>query len=86
MLVSAQQKQQTWRSDIQRLRQVGIMSTINSARLSGAFLLSIVAMLFPVPAFAQIDLSGEWAVRSHEDPGQPRSATIWESPSTRPDV
>src|SRR5688572_22551536 len=47
------------------------MSTINRAWFRRAFLLSIVAMLISVPAFAQVDLSGEWAVRTHEDPGQP---------------
>jgi cyclase len=34
-------------------------------------LLLIVAMLVSIPAFAQVDLSGEWVVRNNEDPGQP---------------
>ena len=47
------------------------MNTVNRVRSLGPFLLAVAAMLVSVPAFAQIDLSGEWSVRSHEDPGQP---------------
>jgi glyoxylase-like metal-dependent hydrolase (beta-lactamase superfamily II) len=47
------------------------MNTVNRVRSFGPYLLTVVAMLVSVPAFAQIDLSGEWSVRSHEDPGQP---------------
>src|SRR5688572_13273015 len=47
------------------------MNTVNRARPLGPFLLTVVAMLVAVPAFAQIDLSGEWSVRNNEDPGQP---------------
>jgi cyclase len=34
-------------------------------------ILLVVLMLVSVPAFAQTDFSGEWAVRNNEDPGQP---------------
>src|SRR5688572_4784006 len=47
------------------------MNTSNWARIVGRFFLTVVAMLVSVPPVAQIDLSGEWSVRSHEDPGQP---------------
>ena len=40
------------------------MKTVNLSLL-------IVMMLACAPAFAQVDFSGEWAVRNHEDPGQP---------------
>src|SRR4030095_12682500 len=47
------------------------MRTVNRVRHVGSFFLTIVAMLISVPAFAQIDLEGEWSVRNNEDPGQP---------------
>ena len=47
------------------------MKAVNRVRSLGPLLLTVGAMLVSVPALAQIDLSGEWSVRSHEDPGQP---------------
>ena len=45
--------------------------------------LVVAATLVSVPAFAQVDLSGNWVARQHEDwqergPGQ-KSSIIWES-------
>src|SRR6266478_6514129 len=42
---------------------------INRIRVGGPLLL--LAMLVSIPAFAQTDFSGEWAVIFDEDPGQP---------------
>jgi len=38
-----------------------------SARRSNRWAVLLSAVLFAVPAFAQLDLSGEWAPRFHED-------------------
>src|ERR1700704_6436353 len=42
------------------------MSNLSRLRTTG-FVLVLVAIAFPSRSFAQIDLSGEWASRLHED-------------------
>ena len=58
------------------------MSVLKCARFT------VLTALLSVPAFAQVDLAGEWAPRFHEDQlrahsGVPTSATISACPSTR---
>ena len=43
------------------------MNTLNRIRVAGHVVLFLMTILLSVPAFAQIDFSGEWAVRNHED-------------------
>src|SRR6266705_479847 len=43
------------------------MDKVNRPRVVVYVLLLVAAMLIARPAFAQIDFSGEWAVKNHED-------------------
>jgi len=43
------------------------MSQIKRAKTAGAVLSCLSALMLSVPAFAEVDLSGRWAARYHED-------------------
>ena len=43
------------------------MENVKRTRFVGSVVLLIAAIMVSVPAFAQIDFSGEWSVKNHED-------------------